>query len=229
MTEKNISVLLIEDNQAIAEQLCDYLIGQGIQTDYAATAKQGLSLAAELEYDVIVLDLMLPDLDGIEVCKQIKGQLDKQIPVLMLTARDSLQDKLTGFDAGTDDYLVKPFDAEEVLVRCRALARRHRLHRSTQLVVGELIVDTQQQQAWRNNQLLKLTATDFRLLSLLAEAFPSAMSRNQLTEKVWGEDCPDSDVLRSHIYTLRSVLDKDADYPMIKTIHGVGFKLVDKA
>lgn len=223
---RKISVLLIEDNQVIAEQICDYLTQNDVLVDYAHLGKLGLSLVADNQYDVIILDLMLPDIDGVEICKRIKAQGEINTPILMLTARDSLAEKMTGFDAGTDDYLTKPFELPEVLMRCHALAKRHQLHQANTIDIGDLSLDVQQRIAKRNGKLIELTVTDFNLLLLLAQAYPNAMSRNQLTAKVWGDDFPDSDVLRSHIYTLRSAIDKPFATKMIKTIHGVGFKLV---
>lgn len=220
-----LSVLLIEDTVAIASQVCDYLTEKGLSVDYAANGGDGIRLATELTFDVILLDIMLPDLDGKEVCKILKNQCDPVPPILMLTARDSIEDKTSGFDAGADDYLTKPFALPELLARCKALARRHNLHQSQQFCVGPLVVNIKQQQAFRNDHVLQMSTTDFSILSLLAEAYPNALSRQQVINKVWGEDFPDSDVLRSHIYTLRQVLDKPFDQPMLKTVHGLGFRL----
>ena len=167
----------------------------------------------------------LPDISGIEVCKKIKGNCDPAPPVLMLTARDSLQDKSEGFHAGADDYLTKPFELVELLLRCKALSKRRQLHRSSEVTIGELRVNTKTQQIYRAGQEVTLSARDFSLLMLLVEAYPNAVSRQQMISKIWGDQQPDSDVLRSHIYTLRQNLDKPFNQPMLKTIHGVGFRL----
>ena len=222
-----ISVLLIEDNYAIAEQICDFLQRNDFQVDYASNGRMGLKLIGKNQYDVILLDLTLPDIDGIELCHQIKQRASFITPVLMLTARDSLSDKGEGFDAGADDYLTKPFELEEVSMRCRALARRQQLHQSSKLTIGQLVIDVQRHVVKRNNKIIGLSAKDYKILLLLAQAYPNALSRTNIIEKVWGDDFPDSDVLRSHIYTLRNAVDKPFDYSMIKTIHGVGFKLVE--
>lgn len=219
------SLLLVEDTQAIAVKVYDFLAEQGFLVDYAATGKAGLAMATKDAYDVIVLDLMLPDISGIEVCKQIKECCDPAPPVLMLTARDSIQDKSEGFDAGADDYLTKPFELVELQLRCKALSKRKQLHQSNEVIIGELSVNTKTQQAQRAGQVLTLSARDFSLLMMLVEAYPNAVSRQQMIAKVWGDDQPDSDVLRTHIYTLRQSLDKPFDQPMLKTIHGVGFRL----
>jgi DNA-binding response OmpR family regulator len=220
-----LSVLLIEDTVAIASQVCDYLTEHGVSIDYAANGGEGIRLAQALSFDVILLDIMLPDQDGKEVCKVLKSQCDPVPPILMLTARDSIEDKTEGFDAGADDYLTKPFALPELLARCKALARRHNLHQSQKLCIGQLVVNVNQQQAFRDGNSLKMSATDFAILSLLAEAYPNALSRQHVINKIWGEDFPDSDVLRSHIYTLRQVLDKPFEQAMLKTVHGLGFRL----
>lgn len=222
-----IRVLLIEDNYTIAEQLCDFLEQHYFQVDYASDGRMGLKLIEKNRYDVILLDLTLPDIDGIKLCYQIKQQGSFITPVLMLTARDSLSDKGEGFDAGADDYLTKPFELEEVSMRCRALARRIQLHQSNKLIVGQLTIDVQQHVIKRNNEIIRLSAKDYKILLLLAQAYPNALSRTSILEKVWGDNFPDSNVLRSHIYTLRNAVDKPFNYSMIKTIHGVGFKLIE--
>jgi DNA-binding response OmpR family regulator len=143
----------------------------------------------------------------------------------MLTARDSLDDKLRGFEVGADDYLTKPFALEEVYVRCQALARRDQLHRASTLEIGELRIDTRRFQVMRQGETVPLTKTDFAILQMLAEAFPNAVSKRHIAERLWGDDLPDTDTVRSHIYTLRTALDKPFSYPMIKTVHGIGFRL----
>jgi len=232
-TMKNLSVLLVEDNRVIASQLLDYLTEQNFICDYADSGKLALSLLGlndykpqQTEYDVVILDLMLPDIDGLELCDIIKTQLPSNVPVLMLTARDSLEDKGLGFEAGTDDYLCKPFEFAEVAMRCIALARRQQLHQSSDIQVGDLSLDTRKHNATRAGQTLTLSATDYRILEVLIKAYPEAVTRNQLVARVWGDDVPDSDALRTHIYTLRKALDRPFEHAMLKTIHGVGFKLV---
>jgi len=222
----NIRVLLVEDNYVIAEQLCDYLADHHFHVDFANDGKRGLALFEKNSYDVIILDLMLPDINGIELCKKIKDTSTVAIPVLMLTARDSITDKGLGFDAGADDYLTKPFELEEVVMRCLALAKRHQLHKSTRISIGDLTIDMHQHQVQRAGRLLNLSITDFNILLVLVHAYPNAVSRTELIAKIWGDEFPDSDVLRSHIYTLRNIVDKPFAQAIIKTIHGMGFKLV---
>lgn len=223
-----LSVLVIEDTPQIGREVCDFLSGHGMQVDYAATGTLGLNLANEQRYDVIVLDVMLPDINGVAVCKVLKQQCDPTPAVLMLTARDSIADKSLGFDAGADDYLTKPFDLTELLLRCQALARRYQLHQSQTICIGDLQVNEKQQYAQRQGQTLKLSSTDFSILLALVQAYPNAVSRQQLINKIWGDEAPDSDVIRSHIYTLRQALDKPFKHAMLTTLHGIGFKLEAK-
>jgi DNA-binding response OmpR family regulator len=223
--EQKLSVLLIEDTRAIATEVYDFLEQQSIAVDYAATGKEGVGLSLQHHYDVVILDVMLPDITGIEVCQQIKHQCNPVPPILMLTARDSIKDKSIGFEAGADDYLTKPFSLLELHLRCKALARRQQLHQSQETQIGGLVVNEQEKTAMRDQQVLHLSQTDFYILMLLVNAYPNAVSRQQIIRKIWGDDTPDSDVLRSHIYTLRQSLDKPFDKAMLKTIHGIGFKL----
>lgn len=218
-------ILLVEDTAELATEIYDFLEGQGLDVDYAANGKQAISLVADHRYDVIILDVMLPDISGIEVCQYIKNNSDPIPPVLMLTARDSIEDKISGFDAGTDDYLTKPFERHELLLRCNALTRRHQLHHSQSITIGDLSFNAKQRAATRSGEPLKLSSTSFQILELLVNAFPNAVSRQEVLQKVWGDDCPDSDALRSHIYNLRQALDKPFATDMLTTIHGVGFKL----
>lgn len=222
----HLRVLLVEDNHAIAEQLCDYLADDGFVVDYADTGRRALTQIDTEDFDVVILDLMLPDMDGIEVCARLKSQARVRLPVLMLTARDSLADKSEGFTAGADDYLTKPFELAEVAMRCRALARRHQLHKSPNLTIGDLTINADTRTVKRASKQLDLSATDYAILWQLADMYPAAVSRNALVSAVWGDDFPDSDALRTHVYTLRQTVDKPFNQPMIKTIHGVGFKLV---
>jgi DNA-binding response OmpR family regulator len=221
----HLRVLIVEDNETIAEQIHDYLSENGCVVDYAENGRRAVALVEGSRFDVVILDLMLPDMDGITLCSELKKRAEVNTPVLMLTARDSLNDKSEGFGAGADDYLTKPFELEEVLMRCRALARRHQLHKAQTFVIGDLHITPGQREVRRAGQTIELSATDYQILLLLAEAYPNALSRHELVSRVWGDDFPDSDALRTHIYTLRKAVDKGFAAPMIRTIHGVGFKL----
>ncbi len=219
------TVLIVEDNIDIAGQLGHYLCAKGFVTDFAHNGKTAINLLAKERFDIVILDLTLPDTDGLTVCQHIKQTAETNIPVLMLTARDSLGEKVDGFGAGADDYLTKPFALEEVYVRCLALGKRNQLHRANCISIGQLNVDFLKHTITRNNQKISLSSTDFAILKLLVEAYPSAVNKRYLAEKIWGDELPETDAIRSHIYTLRIAVDKPFEYAMIKTLHGIGFKL----
>ncbi|XPV76899.1 MAG: response regulator transcription factor [Desulfovibrio sp.] len=218
-------VLIVEDNVDLAANICDFLEIGGCTTDYAADGALGLHLALTNEYDAIVLDLRLPVMDGMDVCKEIRQSAALQPPILMLTARDALEDKLAGFDAGADDYLVKPFALEELSARLKALTIRSRREAPSLLEVGPLVMNLGRKTVQRDGVPIDLNRTGFEILKKLMEVYPNVLSRKELEYALWGEDLPDSDALRSHIYKLRNKVDKAFDFPLIHTVHGVGFRL----
>lgn len=220
-----LSILLIEDNLTIAKQLAEFFKGHGWALDYADNGELGIQLALSHIFDVIVLDLNLPDIDGIEVCQQIKQQAEVNPPILMLTARDAFEHKAEGYGVGADDYVTKPFEFRELALRCQALARRHNLHKSHRIEIGDLVIEQNSLTAERAGEALKLTNIGFKILLTLAQAYPQAVSRSNLIHKVWGDIPPDSDALRTHIYSLRSALDKPFNTKMLTTITNVGYKL----
>lgn len=220
-----LSVLLIEDHSEIARQILEYFEGLGWATDYADNGAQGISLASKSHFDVIILDLNLPDADGLDICQSIKQNASHYLPILMLTARDSLDDISAGFLRGSDDYLTKPFELRELELRCQALSRRALLHQNKTLCVGELALDREGRQVRRQGKLLELSNIGFEILLALVEAHPKALSRSMLIQRLWGDNPPDSDALRSHIYALRNVLDKPFEHAMLKTLVNVGYRL----
>lgn len=221
-------ILIVEDHPDILANLYGFLEPKGHLLDSARNGYGGLALASEHDYDVIVLDVMLPGLNGLELCQKLRSELGKATPVLMLTARDSLPDKVAGFDSGADDYLVKPFSLVELEVRLKALVRRsaaaHALHATLRL--GELSYDPETQQAARAGVPVQLTKTGYTLLRCLLASAPRIVTRETLEHAVWGDDRPDSDSLRTHIHALRQAIDKPFATPMLRTIAGVGYKLV---
>jgi DNA-binding response OmpR family regulator len=220
-------VLVIEDNPDIVANLHDFLEPLGYELDTARTGKAGLGFLRDHPYDVIVLDLMLPGMDGLEVCRQLRTSLRVRTPLLMLTARDTVPDKLAGFKAGADDYLVKPFSLAELEVRLKALGRRGpSLDAESVLRFADVELDPSTHEARREGRLLRLTPTGYQLLFALLRAAPQVVSREQLEHEVWRDDRPDSDALRTHIHALRHALDKPFGAPMLRTIPGVGFRLV---
>lgn len=223
------SILLIEDHIDIAEMLERYLTGRGFEVDYAADGVTGLHLAITNDYSAIVLDLALPGMDGIKVCAKLREEAQKDTPVIMLTARDTLDDKITGLETGADDYLIKPFAIKELEARLTSLIRRNRGEVTKELLkIGDLSVDTSTLSVNRNGENLKLTPTGFKILTLLMRASPAVVDRRELERKVWGDILPDSDTLRSHLYNLRKVIDKPFDKQLLHTIQGRGFRIVDE-
>ena len=220
-----LRVLIIEDHLALRLTLAQLFETHGHHVDFAADGVRGLQLALHDPPDVIVLDLGLPGMDGIRVCQQVRTQADRHIPILMLTARDTLNDKLQGFTAGADDYLLKPFANEELLARCAALSMRHRLGTKHKLILGSLSIDRSAGLAYRFDRALDLQRIPLLILIALAEAWPRVLSRSALIDKIWPEETPPSDPLRSHMYSLRLALDKPFHPPMLVTVHGVGFRL----
>jgi DNA-binding response OmpR family regulator len=217
-------LLLVEDHRDIAEMVFNHLEQSGFILDYAADGLTGLHLAATNRYDLIVLDLMLPGLDGLELCKRLRNEGRIDTPILMLTARDTLEDRVTGLDVGADDYLVKPFDLRELVARVRALLRRNRNLVTAELLrVDDLTLDTGTWQVERAGQVLNPTPIGLRLLTVLMKASPRVLSRSDLEQQVWGETLPDSDSLRSHMYNLRKVIDKPFDRPLLHTLPGTGY------
>ena len=179
-----LHILVVEDHAPLAKNLADGLEVHGHTADFADNGELGLRLALENHYDLMILDLGLPGIDGLEVCRRLRARATRRMPVLMLTARDALHDKLSGFDSGADDYLVKPFALEELLARCSVLARRHTLHQEHVLAVGSLRIDRQAQAVTREGQLLRVHPAGYQILLALAEAHPRVLTRSELTQKL---------------------------------------------
>jgi DNA-binding response OmpR family regulator len=227
LTGCTMRVLVIEDNNDIAANIGDYLEDRGHMVDFAGDGVTGLHLAVVNDFDVIVLDLTLPGMDGIEVCKKLRGEAHKQTPVLMLTARDALEQKLTGFDSGADDYMTKPFALQELVARLEVLARRGKGPKSRVLKIADLTFNLDTLVVIRAGQSIQLNPIGLKLLQALMEASPSVVTRQDLEQKVWGEELPDSDSLRVHIHGLRAAVDKPFDKLLIHTRHGIGYRMVD--
>jgi len=218
-------VLLIEDNPDLVENLSDFLEAHGHSVDIAYSGLAGLDFALEHQYDVIVLDLMLPGMDGLEVCSRLRKE-GRDTPVLMLTARDTLADKLEGFSSGADDYLVKPFALPELEARITALLRRRRGDTGrTSFRVLDLSFDPDSLRLERDGRRIELAPIPLRLLTLLIRRSPGVVTRDELEREVWGDHPPDSDALRAHMHTLRSAIDRDAEVPLLRTLRGIGYQL----
>ncbi len=225
MINQSLYILVVEDQLSIAQNIATFMEDKGHVLDFATQGDEGLKLALTNHYDLVILDLNLPVMDGLDICKQLRQQASHHIPIIMLTARDSINDKIAGFTIGTDDYLTKPFSLEELEVRCFALSRRHLLQTNDILTFDQLLIDRKRQQVTRAGKNIELHSMCYHILAILAEAYPQVVSRSKLSHKLWGDEPTESDSLRSHIYQLRKLLDKPFDYPMIKNIHGIGFVL----
>ncbi|RJX33707.1 MAG: DNA-binding response regulator [Oxalobacter sp.] len=221
-------ILIIEDNADIVANLYAYLEPRGYTLDSAANGYGGLALAAQNEYDAVILDITLPGIDGLNLCRKLRDELRTATPVLMLTARDTIEDKVAGFDSGADDYLIKPFSLVEVEARIKALVRRARGTNviGNALTVGDLSFDPSTLEAMRAGKPLSLTKTGYKLLGCLMREAPKVVPREKLEEEVWGDAPPDSDALRTHIHALRQAIDKAHPHAMLRTVQGVGYRLV---
>ncbi len=218
-----LKALLVEDDLDLATALIDYMSLEDIDCDYAADGQIGYNLIMSNRYDVIILDLNLPKIEGLAVCERIRNN-GVETPVLMLTARDTLDDKLTGFSKGADDYLVKPFAMEELLARIKVLSKR-RSGQVSKLSVADLELDLSQRQAYRAGTLLKLSPIALKILEVLMRDYPAGVSREKIVQSVWGDEQPDSNSLKVHIFNLRKQVDQQGMKPLIHTIAGFGFAI----
>ena len=224
----NERILIIEDETPMRTALRDVLEAEGYRVLDAADGEGGLARALEEKPDLILLDIMMPKLDGYEVCAELR-RLANPVPVLMLTAKGQVEDRVTGLDAGADDYLVKPFSTEELLARVRALLRRVRrqARSARRLKLGEVEIDLARQTAVRRRREIHLTAKEFAMLRLMAEVPGEPVTRERFLDAVWGYAAfPTTRTVDNHIASLRAKLEPDPDEPRwIKTVHGVGYKL----
>ncbi|MGF1643361.1 MAG: response regulator transcription factor [Thiotrichales bacterium] len=222
-------ILVIEDNRDILANVLDYLTLKGYGVDCAQDGLTGLHLASTGHYDLIVLDIMLPGIDGYQVCARLREDAANDVPILMLTARDALDDRLQGLRAGADDYLIKPFALSELVARIEAILRRSHGTLKRRLEVADLVYDLDTLTVSRAGKPIKLNPLGLKLLAVLMQRSPAVVRREALEETLWGDECPDSDSLRSHIHQLRRVIDKPFDKPLLHTIHGIGFCLAERA
>lgn len=220
----NEQILIIEDDEAIMKVLQRTLNYEGYRVDLANDGPAGLTKARSQRPDLVILDLGLPGMDGIEVCQRLRT-IDN-FPVLILTARDSTQDRVAGLDSGADDYLVKPVELEELLARIRALLRRTKKDHAVILKFGDLSLDTSSHQATRGKRVVDLTAKEFDLLELFMRHPRQVLTRDLIFDRVWGYDFGgESNVLDVYIRYLRAKLEKDSEKKIIQTVRGVGYVL----
>lgn len=223
MKPEHLLIMLVEDDIDLASAIVDYLALEGIECDHAPNGLSGFNLIRRNRYDAVILDLNLPIMNGLEVSAQLRAQ-GIDVPILMLTAKDTLNDKLAGFSAGADDYLVKPFAMEELIVRVQALSKR-RSGQVNKLIVCDLEFDLEQKKARRQGTPLKLSPTGLKILEVLMRESPQPVSRKRLMQAVWGDEQPDSNSLKVQLFNLRKAVDGEARSKLIQTVAGQGFAL----
>lgn len=223
---RSSEILLVEDNHDIAENTIEYLEKLDYIVDYAATGTAALGLLETHHYGLLILDVMLPDIDGFSLAVKVRQQLHTATPLLFLTARDTLKDKLQGFSVGGDDYLTKPFALEELAARVHAVFRRTSGKVVSEFTLGPWQIDETHHQASYRGNALKLTRVGLTLLKYLAMEYPKLVPRSQLENAIWGDSPPDSDALRSHIFSLRKEISRHTNCTTVETVHGVGYRMV---
>lgn len=222
-------LLLIEDHADLAANVGEYLEAQGNVVDYAADGLSGLHLAAVNRYDAVILDLNLPGLDGMSLCRRLRRDGASRVPLLMLTARDTEHDKVNGLEAGADDYLTKPFSLAELHARLRALARRG-AGGGELLRVADLSFDASTLIARRGMRELELTRAGLKLIEALMRAAPGVLGREAAERAIWGDAPPDSDAsLRGHVHSLRRIVDEGESVKLLHTLHGIGYRMAPDA
>lgn len=219
-------ILMVEDHYELASTVCEFLEEHDFVVDHARNLDAARHLLKQRPYHVLLLDINLPDGSGYDLCEWLRQQESMDIPVLMLTARDTLDDKMKGFKSGTDDYLVKPFDFNELVMRIKALIKRSMGEVSNrQLKIADLVLDPARQYVSRAGQSIELPPIQFKLLKLLMRNTPKVLTKQEIMMELWGDEEPESDALRSHIYNLRKIVDKPFDQKLIQTVSGVGLKI----
>lgn len=222
-----IRALIVEDNRDICGNIATYLEKLGYVLDFAHDGVTAMNLALTNPFDVIVLDLMLPRMDGLAFCRRLRADAQIETPVLMLTARDTLDDRLKGFDAGADDYLVKPFALQELDARIRALYKRSHRNADNVLTVGDLTFNRSTLQVHRAGRRVEINPAGMKLLRRLMEESPSVVDRDELETLLWADERPDVDLLRSHMHKLRQAIDRPFDRPLLHTVHRIGYRIAE--
>jgi len=221
-----MKVLLVEDNLDLQATIGEYLELHDIEVDFSDNLALAQQLISEQYFDTVVLDVNLPDGSGFDLCRSLRNDFGCQAPILFLSARDTLEDKLEGFEQGADDYLTKPFAMPELLMRIKALAARGVRSDVGMLQIEDIHIDTNLKQVKRSGTPITLNPIEFKILFLLARKSPNVVSRFEIEREIWGEEAPDSDKLRSHIHRLRGKVDKPFSNQLIHNVHGVGFSLM---
>ena len=219
-----MKILLVEDEVGIATMIRRGLEGANHTVEVAHNGQIGLQMAEEETYHLVILDVMLPGRDGWSVCETLRAQRNR-VPILMLTARDSVRDKVRGLDAGADDYLPKPFDFQELLARVRALLRRDKIHRTSLIKIADLQIDTLQRRVTRGGNEIKLSHREYDLLEALAAHEGQVLTREAIQERVWMNEEAYSNTVNVYIGMLRKKVDADYKIKLIQTVHGTGYTL----
>ena len=220
-----MKVLIVEDNHHVAETIADYLELVGIDIDCAYHGVAAIEILKKESFDVIIMDIMMPKLDGISTVETLRNDHACSTPILFLTAKDTLEDKIHAFSVGGDDYLVKPFAMEELHMRLLALSNRGRRTDIGKLTFEDMEMDIKASTLYRQEKLIKLAPIQLKIIALLMKKAPDIVSKTELIDHVWGDESPSSDALRSHLYTIRNAVDKGFDTPRLETIHGKGYRL----
>lgn len=219
-----VRILLVEDDDVIARQIAAVLEREGLHVDIAPDGEEGLDKAIVGNYSSIVLDVMLPKRDGWSVCSELR-RCRMTTPILMLTARDSVEDRIRGLEGGADDYLPKPFDVRELVARVKALLRRDKVHKTGIIHIGDLEVDTNGKTVKREGKLIDLTPREFSLLEALARNQGRTLTRNMILESVWDNDESLDNTVNFHVASLRKKVDAPFETKLIHTVHGIGYTL----
>ena len=219
-------ILLAEDDSVLADGLTRSLRQSGYAIDCVKNGQDADTALSTQEFDLLILDLGLPKMSGLEVLRRLRARASL-LPVLILTAADSVEQRVEGLDLGADDYMAKPFALSELAARVEAVMRRTQGGGRRALQVGDLSYDLDTLEVTREGKLLKLNPVGLKLLAVLMQNSPHVLRREILEEALWGDDCPDSDSLRSHVHQLRQVIDKPFAKPLLQTVHGVGYRLAE--
>ncbi len=218
-------ILVVEDEKRLAEVIKKGLVEEGYSVDIAYDGEEGQYMAENTSYDLVILDIMLPKKDGITICQELRVK-EISTPILMLTAKDSVEDRVKGLDSGADDYLIKPFAFSELVARVRALLRREALSKASKLQVGNLVMDTLTREVWREDTKIELTAKEYALLEYFMRHPNMVITRTMLMEKVWDYDFEGmSNIIDVYIRRLRLKLDEEGEESIIETVRGAGYRL----
>lgn len=220
-----MKVLIVEDNHSIVETISDYLELMDVDIDCAYNGLAAIERLKQDHFDVVIMDIMMPKLDGINTVIQLRNDYHCDTPILFLTAKDTLDDKVNAFKAGGDDYLVKPFAMEELHMRLLALSNRGIRIDNSDLHFKDMTINIKTGTLKRQDQPIKLTPLQLKIVALLMKKAPNIVTKNEVIDTIWGEESPPSDALRSHLYAIRNAIDKQFDEPRLETIHGQGYRL----